>query len=397
MAEPLSICASGLHECRLMATLSELRPVYVVGAGWHPYQYESATPYVDLGLTAVRNALADAGGLDWRQVDEAFIATALLGMAAGRHILKHLGATGLPLIHIENASASGSAAFRQACISVGAGMTDTALVLGVDKRTHVNRANPGLPGLAEDAIVPFTHFALLSNEYTARHKIAPEDVALVAVKNHANGAKNVNAQRQQARTLDEVLGGKRVAGIFTSLQCCPVGEGAAAVIVASEEGMRRAGLDPARAVRVLSSAAASEAPGSSDAALTRTTIGRALRDARVPPSEIDLLEVHDAFTIEELLYAEAAGICADGEAVHLLKGGAFDIGGSCAISTSGGLIACGHPIGPTGVGQIGEILVQLRGQAGDRQHRGPKGAPRIGLAHMVGLGSVCYAHVLRAN
>lgn len=377
-----------------MASLSDLRPVYVIGAGWHPYQYESETPYVDLGLAAAREALRDSGQLDWRQVDEAFIATALLGMASGRHILKHLGATGLPLIHIENASASGSAAFRQACISVGAGMSETALVLGVDKRTHVNRANPRMPNLAEDAIVPFTHFALLSNEYTSRYGVKPEDVARVAVKNHRNGALNPNAQRRQARTLEEVLGGRAIAGVFTPLQCCPIGEGAAAVIVASEDGIRRAGLDPAKAVRVLSSSAASEAPGSSDAALTQLTIGRALRDAKISAKDIDLLEVHDAFSIEELLYAEAASVCREGEAVHLLKDGVFDIGGACAISTSGGLIACGHPIGPTGVGQIGEIVRQLRGQAGTRQHRGPRGAPRVGLAHMVGLGSVCYAHVL---
>jgi acetyl-CoA acetyltransferase len=378
-----------------MAILSDLRTVYVVGAGWHPYSYETDKPYVDMGLAATRQALADAR-IDWCSIDEAFIATALLGMASGRHILKHLGATGLPLIHIENASASGSAAFRTACINVAAGMSDTALVLGIDKRINVNRAAGGLPSLADDAIVPFTTFALLSNEYTSKYGVKPEDVARVAVKNHGNGAKNPNAQRQQARTLEEVLGGRAISGIFTALQCCPVGEGAAAAIVASEEGMRRSGIDPSRAVRVLSSSAASEAPGSSDAALTRTTIARALSDAKISPRDIDLLEVHDAFTIEELLYAEAAGICRDGEAVHLLKDGAFDIGGQCAISTSGGLIACGHPIGPTGVGQICELLVQLRGEAGARQHRGPKGAPRLGLTHMVGLGSVCYAHVLGA-
>jgi acetyl-CoA acetyltransferase len=281
---------------------------------------------------------------------------------------------------------------------VAAGISDTALVLGIDKRLHVNRASGGLPHLADDAIAPFTTFALLSNEYTSRYGVKPEDVARVAVKNHGNGAKNPNAQRRQARTLEEVLGGRAISGIFTSLQCCPVGEGASAVIIASEEGMRRAAIDPSRAARVLSSSAASEAPGSSDAALTRTTIGRALADAKVSPGELDLLEVHDAFTIEELLYAEAAGICADGKAVHLLKDGAFDVGGQCAISASGGLIACGHPIGPTGVGQIGEILLQLRGDAGARQHlvshRGPTARPKLGLAHMVGLGSVCYAHLL---
>jgi acetyl-CoA acetyltransferase len=385
--------ASAEREALMAATLSDLRAVYVVGCGWHRYQYESQTPYVELGLCAIRAALADAR-IDWALVDEAFIGTALLGMASGRHILKHMGATGLPLVHIENASASGSAAFRTACINVAAGISETALVLGVDKRINVSRASGGLPSLADDAIVPFTHFALLANAYASRHGVKTEDIARVAVKNHANGALNPNAQRQQARTLEEVIAGRAIAGGLTALQCCPVGEGAAAIIVASEEGIRRAGVDPSRAIRVLSSAAASEAPGSSDAALTGTTIARALREAKMAPSEIDLLEVHDAFTIEELLYAEAAGICGEGEAVHLLAEGAFNLGGQCAISTSGGLIAMGHPIGPTGVGQIGEIALQLRGDAGPRQHRGQKGVPRRGVAHMVGLGSVCYAHVL---
>ena len=160
--------------------------------------------------------------------------------------------------------------------------------------------------------------------------------------------------------------------------------------------IRALGIDASRAIRVVSSAARSERPGPAsdkDATLTRETIAAALDDAQIAPNEIDVLEVHDAFTIEELLYTEAAGICGEGESVHWLKEGAFDIGGRCAVSTSGGLIAMGHPIGPTGVGQVAEITQQLRGESGARQHAGA----RTSLAHMVGLGSVCYAHVLRRD
>jgi acetyl-CoA acetyltransferase len=115
-----------------------------------------------------------------------------------------------------------------------------------------------------------------------------------------------------------------------------------------------------------------------------------MAQAKLQPADLDIVELHDAFTIEELHYIEAIGICKPGEAVRLLKDGAFNIGGQCAISPSGGLIAMGHPIGPTGAGQIGEITLQLRGEAGSRQHKTAK----HGLAHMVGLGAVCYAHVL---
>ncbi|TXL77097.1 thiolase family protein [Vineibacter terrae] len=376
-------------------TLKDLRPVYVVGAGWHRYQPLSETPYVMLGLPAIRGALADAG-IAWTDVESTYFGTGLLGMAAGRAMLKHLGATGRPLVHIENASASGSAAFRHACIEIAAGIADVSLVIGVDKPGVVQRAftKTGISNLADDAIVPFTHFALLTNEYANKHGVAPEDVALVAVKNHRNGALNPHAHRQQVRTLEEILGGRPVSGTLTALQCCPVGEGAAAVIVVSEDAIKRLGIDPAHAVRVTASAASSEragAVGAADASITKDTIAEALAQAQIGPRQIDVMELHDAFTIEELQYVEAMGICKPGEAIHLLKEGAFDIGGQCAVSPSGGLIAMGHPIGPTGVGQIGELALQLRGDAGPRQHKGAK----VGLAHMVGLGAVCYVHVLQ--
>lgn len=378
-------------------SLRELRPVYVVGVGWHRYQNPSETSYVELGLTAIRAALADAR-LEWPLVESSYIGTALLGMAAGRAMLKHLGASGRPLVHIENASASGSAAFRLACIEVAAGISDVALAIGCDKRYPVVRGftRTGIGNLADDAIVPFTHFALLTNEYATRYGVRPEDIALVAVKNHANGAKNPNAQRQKARTLEEVLAGKPISGTLTALQCCPLGEGAAAVIVASGDAIKRHGLDTSRAIRVAASAASSERPGSSsdaDATLTRETMQAAMREAQITPADLDVLEMHDAFTIEELLYTEASGLCAEGAAVHALKSGEFDIGGRCAVSPSGGLIAMGHPIGPTGIGQIGELALQLRREAGPRQQPNA----RTGLAHMVGLGSVCYAHVLRRD
>ena len=374
--------------------LKDLRPVYVVGIGWHRYQPLSDTPYVMLGLPAIRQALADAA-IAWPDVESSYIGTGLLGMAAGRAMLKHLGATGRPLVHIENASASGSAAFRHACIEVAAGIADVSLAVGVDKPGIVQRAftKTGIGNLADDAIVPFTHFALLTNEYADKHGVKPQDVALVAVKNHRNGALNPNAHRQQARSLEEILGGKPVSGTLTALQCCPVGEGAAAVIVASEDAIKRLGIDPGRAIRVTASAASSEGAGAhatADAAITKDTIADALKQASVAPTNVDVLELHDAFTVEELHYVEAMGVCKPGQAIHLLKEGAFDIGGQMAVSPSGGLIAMGHPIGPTGVGQIGEITMQLRGDAGPRQHKGAK----VGLAHMVGLGAVCYVHVL---
>ncbi|QOZ23867.1 thiolase family protein [Bradyrhizobium sp. CCBAU 51753] len=375
--------------------LKDLRPVYVIGVGWHRYQPLSETPYVALGLQAIRQALADAR-IAWPDVESSYIGTGRLGTAPGRPMLKHLGDTGRPLVHIENASASGSAAFRHACIEVASGMADVCLAAGVDKPPPAQRAKTGIDSLADDAILPFTHFALLTNEYAQKHGVKPEDIALVAVKNHRNGSLNPNAHRQQKRSLDEVLAGKGVSGTLTTLQCCPVGEGAAAVIIASEYAIKRLGTDAGRAIRIAASAASSERPGphaTVDAVITQATIADALQQTGLKPRNLDVLELHDAFTVEELEYVEAMGICEPGQAIHLLKEGAFDIGGRVAVSPSGGLIAMGHPLGPTGIGQIGEITIQLRGEAGPRQHK----AAKIGLAHMVGVGAVCYAHILQKS
>ena len=382
-------------------TLKDLRPVYVVGAGWHRYQPLTETTFVTLGLAAARGALADAG-IEYQSVESAFVATALLPMAPGRPILRHLGASGIELIHIENASASSSAAFRKACIEVASGLIDVALVLGVDKpsqsgpRGRAERMT-GINHLADDAIVPFTHFALLADQYAQRWGVNPDDVARVAVKNHGNGALNPNAHRQQVRTLEEILGGRPVAGNFTTLQCTPVGEGAAAVIIASEDAIRRLNIASDKPVRVTGSASRSQRVyddnSNFDANLTSETTEICLREAGLKPEQLDVVELHDAFTVEEVQYVEAMGLCAPGAAVELLKSGAWDIGGKCAVNPSGGLIAMGHPIGPTGVGQIGEIALQLRGAAGARQHKGAK----VGLAHMVGVGAVCYVHTLQRD
>lgn len=378
-------------------TLRDLRNVSVVGVGLHPYQRPSKTPYTQLGVHSIRQALGDAG-LSWKDVETAYTGTATTAMGMSRLMYRHLGSTGISMSQVENASASGSTAFRLACIEVASGLVDVAIAVGVDKPLSFNqpRRAAGLRDLVGSRVVPFTHFALLANRYMHDHGATPEQFAQVAVKNSRNGSLNPNAQRQEARTLEEVLAPPQISGPLTRLQCCPIGEGAAAVIVASDDAIRRLGLEPSRAVRVLSSASRSEMVYQNenfDAALTRETARVALEEAQVSPGDLDLVELHDAFTVEELLYIEALGIASPGTAASQLAEGQFDIGGRVAVSTSGGLLSMGHPIGPTGVGQICELTTQLRGEAGDRQHPGA----RTGLAHMVGIGAVCVVHVLRRD
>jgi acetyl-CoA acetyltransferase len=379
----------------MVKTLKDFRPIYVVGIGLHRYQKLSDTTFVELGLTATRAALED-GGLAWPSVNAAYHGTALLGMAPTRVMLRHLGGTGIPMTQIENASATGSSAFRVACLDVAAGFSDVALALGVDKPapTRMAPAHTGIKPLDGRSFLPATQFALLTDAYRQRSGASAEDIARVGVKNAANGAMNPFAHRQKKRTLDEVMAGPPIAGSLTRLQCCPVGEGAAAVIIASERAIKELGLDAARAVRVASSVQLSEHPyedpGDYDAELTRESMAACLQDADLSVTDLDIIELHDAFTIEEILYIEAMGLCRPGQAVAAIKEGVFDIGGDCAVSASGGLLSMGHPIGPTGIGQIAEITRQLRGEAGDRQHTGAK----RGLAQMLGVGAVSVAHIL---
>jgi len=382
----------------MSATLRELRPVRVVGIGLHRYQRASDTPFVTLGLTAVREALADAG-LEWRDIESAYNGTALLGMAPTRIMLRHLGATGIPMAQVENASASGSTAFAQACLEVASGVSDVVLAMGVDKPAPMAIAGSkaGIRDLTGSRVAPFTHFALLTNEYMHLHGVRPEQIAQVAVKNSQNGAANPYAQRQKTRTLEEVLAPPQISGALTRLQCCPVGEGAAAVIVASDDAIARLGLEASRAPRVLASVTRTERvyPGAKnfDAELTGEATSLAYEHAGIGPRDLDLIECHDAFAIEELLYVEAMGLCGPGEGAAMLANGDTAIGGRCAVSASGGLLSMGHPIGPTGAGQICELTRQLRGEAGARQQPGA----RTGLAHMVGIGAVCVVHVLQRD
>jgi acetyl-CoA acetyltransferase len=295
---------------------------------------------------------------------------------------------------VENASATGSTAFRQAVVEVGSGLADVAVAVGVDKvRGKIAAPDTGITPVSPAADIPFARYALLTERYLAEGGYTREQIGLVAVKNHGNGALNPYAQRRKKRTLEEVLSPPFVAGGLNGYQITPLGEGAAAVIVMSEDAIRRHGSPRSRAVRVAASATVSDQAfdgANADVALTVSATTAAYEEWGGEPADLDIVEVHDAFAIEELLFVEAMGLCPPGSGAAELARGTFNIGGRHAVSPSGGLLAMGHPLGPTGLGQIAEITRQLRGEAGDRQHPGAK----TGLAHMVGIGPVCVVHIL---
>ena len=375
--------------------LNEARPVYVVGVGMHPYQFVSDTLYIHMGLTAVRAALADAG-IAFPEVESAYVGCTGIGMAAGRIMFNHLGSTGLACTQVENASASGSSAFQMAVHEVALGRRDVVLAVGVDKYGDQVRAvgKEAVNRLSDTAAIPLVKYALMA-EYLSKEKgLTAEDLARVASKNHTNASKNRFAQFRKPRTVDQVLAATVVAGTTTSLMCCPRGEGAAAAILCSENAIRRLGItaDP---IRVTASALQSERPQQGreipSVTLAQRVTEMAYAEAGITAADLDCVELHDAFAIEEILYTETFGLAPRGEGQHFLRDGGSAIGGQCCVTSSGGLIGQGHPLGPTGLGQVHEIVNQLRGRNGDRQQPDAK----IGMAHMIGLGSIAIAHILQ--
>lgn len=381
-----------------MSVLKDLRPVYVVGVGMHPYQFVSQTPYIAMGLTAVRAALADAG-VPFEAVESAYVGTTGVGMAAGRVMFKHLGATGLAVTQVENASASGSSALQMALMNVASGLVEVSLAVGVDKYGDQKRAvlKENVGRLSDTAHIPLVRYGLITETLKAQKGLTAEDLASVAAKNHTNASKNPFAQFRKPRTVADVLGATKVMGDITSLMCCPRGEGAAALIVASEQAIARLGVPGDKPIRVLSSTLRSETlPEGREAtsiSAARKVAHRTYEEAGIAPRDLDIVELHDAFAIEEIVYTEAFGLTPQGTGHEFVREGASAIGGVCAVNPSGGLIGQGHPLGPTGIGQVHEIVQQLRGTAGPRQHAGA----RTGMAHMIGLGTVAIAHVLQRD
>ncbi|WP_179137342.1 thiolase family protein [Candidatus Entotheonella palauensis] len=374
-----------------------MREVVMAGAGLRRYGVFPDKNYVDMGVEAIRGALQDAG-CEWPDIDAVYCGTVRLGMSAGHHICLKMGTTGLAITNVENASASGSSAFREAYLSVAAGEHEVVLALGVDKL--VERPEQFLQEDAdgranEDRKLPIYKFAEMAQYYMDTHGVTRDQLAQVSVKSHYNASLNPYAHFQRAVTLEQIHQARMVADPLTVLHCCPWDEGAAAVMVCSREAAKRFNMrtqTPVIAASVLQSTPSEEENILFSADLTQRTAQRAYERAGCGPEDLQLVEMHDAFTIEELVYYEALGLTPKGEGARLIQEAQTEIHGRIPVNTSGGLISMGHPLGPTGLGHIAEILWQMRGQAGARQ------IPRdvnVALAHMVGAGGVCIVHIFR--
>jgi acetyl-CoA acetyltransferase len=320
----------------------------------------------ELVWQAVQEALADAENAPF---DAVFVGTCFGEPGIAQRSLHRMGIAGLPVSIFENACASSTQAFHEAVEAVRLGRYRSILVLGVEHLTSrfagaipVEQRDPeGRVGLALPAL-----YAMTASRYIDRYGLTDAQLAAVSVKNHRNGVLNPKAQHRHAVTAEEVLGSRFIADPLTLLQCCSIADAAAACIVGDH---RRGPRDVAVNATVFGTGRIWDQDSEHvwGYGLIQDTARAAYEAAGIGIDDVGVLEVHDAFTIGEIFTTEALGLAAEGEGGLLVESGETAIGGKWAVNPSGGLLARGHPLGATGVGQVHEITTQLRGEAGPRQ------------------------------
>jgi acetyl-CoA acetyltransferase len=377
-----------------------MREVAVIGVGMIKMGKFPDRMLSSMGREAVLLAMKDAG-VQRGEIEAAYSGTLHGGSLLGQRILKDLGMTGMPINNMENACSSGSSALREVGIGVASGLYDMVIAVGSEKLSALGGGT--LPLEREDlevsqGMVMPALYAMRARRYMSDFNGTKEHLAKVVVKSRKNAAMNPLAQFTKPTTVEEVLNSRVVADPITLFQCCPTGDGAGAAVICSLDKARKYTSHPIL-IKASILVSGKFEPGFRDMTTPEITV-RACRlayeKAGLGPKDIDVVEVHDAFSIAELLYYEALGFCGRGEALKLIDEGATEIDGRIPVNPSGGLISKGHPVGATGLAQLAEIIWQLRGQAGQRQVKNA----RVGMTHCTGGGiygldhGACSIHIL---
>ncbi|MGF6548736.1 acetyl-CoA acetyltransferase [Paraburkholderia youngii] len=380
-----------------MSVTNGLRSVSLVGTGMIRFGRFPEVSLSQLAAPAVIEAL-DEAGIDGRRVGAIYCGTVSGGPLAAQRIGRETGLTGIEAANFENACSSSASAFRQAYLAIAAGAMDCALVVGAEQLTRLGGGPLDLGdedvesanGLTMPAL-----YAMRAQRYMHEFDLSPRDLAQIAVKARANGALNPYAQIRSTVSVEEVLSSRPVASPLTSHQCCPLGDGAAAVVLAASNLpiANRQGAVTVLASHLTSGRYMQAGRDMTTPEVTVRCATETYESCGIGPSDIDLVECHDAFTIAELLYYEALGFAAHGEGVGLIRGGQTALSGRIPFNPSGGLLCRGHPLGASGIAQIVEITRQLQGRCGARQvgQDRPRG-PRVGLAHITGGGTYGFDH-----
>jgi acetyl-CoA C-acetyltransferase len=382
-----------------------MRNVYVAGVGSTTFGKHIATPIESLAVQAAATALLEAG-IEREQIGALYLGNFISGPLNGKEVLagivgSRLGLGNIPCTKVEGACASGGIAFRHAWMAIASGMCDAAIVVGVEKMTHSSTAevtsalncamdneNDGPSGLTFPGL-----FGLAWRVHAQQYGTTREDVAAVVIKNKANGLLNPLAQMGAELTLEKIMASAMIADPLQMYDCCPASDGAAAIVLCSERLLANNGQPK---IKILASAQTSGSPRIANHPdlcyfeATVTAAHKAYALSGLKPTDIDLVELHDCFSIAEIIDSEDLGLVPRGQGGKWAAEGRTNMGGDVVINASGGLLAKGHPVGATGIGQIYEVVQQLRGQ-----HPNQVANARIGMTHNLGgTGVACTVNIL---
>ena len=356
---------------------------YLLGTGMTRFTQQKERTAESLVLEAVQQALADTGAV-WEDIDAIFVGSFYLHGGLGQRLLMNTPLLGKPIVNVENACASGGMAMREAIAWIEAGFCRTALVIGVETLT---RMDVSALGPADEDIAGFfgstfaSFYGLKARRHIDRYGLTLAQLACVTVKSRLHAAQNALAHFREPTTVEAVLASPMIADPLTRSQCCPNVDGAAAVVLGSSEVFEKNKVQPIRIVASSMVSGRRRDNKDSEWDAVRRAAALAYEQAGLGPRDLDLVEVHDATTIAEITHCEDLGLCLAGEGGLYVQSGQASIGGTgVVVNPSGGLLSRGHPMGASGIAQVHEIALQLRGAAGLRQIVGA----RTGLAHIMG-------------
>jgi len=385
----------------------------VAGVGMIPFTKPGKSKsYDEMAEDAVRLALADAG-IDYREVGQAYAGFVFGDSCSGQAGLYRVGLTGVPIINVNNNCSTGSSALFLARQAIEAGAVDVALAVGFEMMLPgvpaggwTDRKAPSyvleqhvkaIQGWQENVPAAAQMFGGAGVEYQKKYGMKNETFAAVSVKARRHAKANPLAVFRDPITLEDVLNSPHLYGPITRLQCCPPTCGAAAAIVVSKEYAKAKGLK--RTVTIAGQGISTDGPAFGEAKSMMTMVGydmsrlasqRAYKMAGIGPEDVNVVELHDCFTANEVITQEALSLVPEGGSEKFILDGQNTYGGRLVVNPSGGLLSKGHPLGATGLAQITELVTQLRGEAGERQVSGAK----VGLQHNVGLGGACVVTLL---
>jgi acetyl-CoA acyltransferase len=375
--------------------------VYIAGVDMIKFGRFPDRSVASLGAESALLALDDAG-ITINDVQALYSGNLMMASAmVGQQIQKEIGQTGIPVVNCANACATGATALREGWTAIRAGLYDTVLAVGVEKMAGAGMLGGGGPskgispeGLLGSGSMPCV-FAEAGMAHSKEYGTTFEQFAQISVKNHHHSTMNPKARYQIETPLEEVMNAEMISYPNTKLMCSANVDGSAAAVLMSEKKVKELGL-LSQAVKIRASVLTTDPWTDRDEVMpdvstcTRNAAAQAYEMAGVGANDLDLVELHDCFATAEVLHYENLGLCADGEAGKMIDEKATWLGGRIPVNLSGGLLSKGHPIGATGIANVYEVATHLRGGAGKRQAEGA----RIGLAHVIGLGTCCGIHIL---